>query len=191
MYRCWHPFCVTSTGDTATKKMFKLTKSCYSNVKHHQIQQLSVLLSWDWCACRSSRTELGMQHIHSSAPANLSLSYQCKHWQVNALNQCEQPSSTKRLCCPFPHHLGLHGPLARGSTWTLAQHMKFNLILASVTISGQNPNREGKALVPKAMLSNNTGKWGLPDMIRLALATRSQIFYRAEAAWIYHNEQAR
>lgn len=161
-------------------------KSCYSNVRHHQIQQLSVLLSWDWCAYRSSRTKLGMQHIHSSAPANHSLSYQCKDRQVNAPNQSEQPNSTKQLCCPFPHHLGLHGSLATGSTWTLAQCIKFNLIPASVTI----PGGEEKALVLKAMLFNNTGKQGLPDMIILALAKRSQIFYRAEAAWIYHNEQA-
>ena len=81
--------------------------------------------------------------------------------------------------------------------------MKFNLVPASVIIPGQNPNREGKALVPKVMLSNNRekqafpvlsnnrGKQAFPDMISLALAMRSQVFYRAEAAWIYHTEQAR
>lgn len=67
--------------------------------------------------------------------------------------------------------------------------MKFNLPPTSLTIPGQNPNREGKAIVPKAMLSNR-GKQALPDMTSLALTTRSQIFYRAEAAWIYHTEQA-
>lgn len=71
-----------------------------------------------------------------------------------------------------PYHLGLHGPLATGSTWTLAQHMKFNLVPASVTIPGQNPNRKGKALVSKAMLSNNRGKQAVPDMLSLALSNK-------------------
>lgn len=39
------------------------------------------------------------------------------------------------------------------------------------------------------MLSNNKGNQALPHMISLALATKSHIFYRAEATWIYHNEQ--
>lgn len=108
------------------------------------------------------------------------------HYSINGNSQA--PANSCAAHCL--HHLGPHGPLATGSTWTLAQHMKFNLPPTSLTIPGQNPNREGKAIVPKAMLSNNRGKQALPDMTSLALTTRSQIFYRAEAAWIYHTEQA-
>lgn len=58
-----------------------------------------------------------------------------------------------------------HFPPSPGSPWAISNRThvklsttKFNLIPASVTILVQNPNRERKALVPKAMLSNNMGK---------------------------------